>query len=62
MEGISVSLRPKPCSSRDTQSRVPRARSGWLLDISKEEIPQPVGSLCQCSNTLTAKECLLRSK
>ena len=38
-----------PCSNRDTQRRMSRPTSRWLLKISREEIPQPLGSLCQCS-------------
>ena len=34
----------QPCSSRDTQSRVPKATSRWLWKLSKEESPQPLGS------------------
>ena len=52
--GTSVPLRPKPCSSRNTQSRVPRAISRQLWKISKEEKAQPMGSLHQCSVTHTA--------
>jgi len=29
----------------------------WLLESSREEIPQPLGSLCQCSGTRTAQHC-----
>ena len=52
-----MSLRPKPCSSRNTQSRVPRATSRQLWKISKEEASQLLGSLCQCSITCTAQQC-----
>ena len=45
---------PSPCSSSDTQSRMPRTTSKHLLKISKEEIPQPLGSQCWCSVTCTA--------
>jgi len=31
----------------------------WLLESSREEIPQPLGSLCQCSATRTAQQCCL---
>ena len=37
--------------SRYTQSRVPRPMSRWLLKVSKEGTPQPLGSLCHCSVT-----------
>jgi len=46
LEMTSGSPWPTPCSGKDTQSRVPRTMSRWLLDISKEETPQPHGSLC----------------
>lgn len=36
----------QPCSSRDTQSTVPKAVSRPLWKISKEEIPQPLSSVC----------------
>jgi len=48
---------PDPCSSRETQSRRPRATSKWLWRISKGETPQLLGSLCQWS--ITHKEVLL---
>ena len=51
LAGTSGSIKPKPCSSRDTQSRVPRATSRRLWKISKEETLQPLGSLCQHSIT-----------
>jgi len=35
----------QPCSSRDTQSRVPMLMSRWFLRISKQESPQPLSSL-----------------
>lgn len=35
------------------QSRVPR----WLWNISKQETPQPLSSLFQCSVTCTARKC-----
>lgn len=38
----------KPCSSRETQSRVPRSMPRQFLKISKEETPQPLGNLHQC--------------
>ena len=53
-----------PGCSRDTQSRVPRATSKWLLKIPEETL-QPLGSLHQCSVThtvkcfLTFRRCLL---
>jgi len=34
------------CSSRATQSRVPRARSRWLLNTSKEETPPSLRAAC----------------
>lgn len=30
------------CSSRDSQSRMPKIMSGWLLEISQEWSPQPL--------------------
>jgi len=50
--GPSVSLCPSPCSSSTTQSRVPRPMARRLLESSREETPQPLGSLCWCSVTL----------
>jgi len=47
----------QPRCSRATQSRVPRPTARWLLETSKEETPQPLGSLCQCSVTCTAQQC-----
>jgi len=48
------------CSNRNTQSRVPSPMSRWFLKISKEETPQPLSNLCQCSITCTAqKYCLV---
>ena len=35
-----------PCSSRDTQSRLPRLTSRWLLKVCKEETPQPLWKIC----------------
>lgn len=37
--------------SRDSQRRVPRPKTRWLLKVSKEGTPQPLVSLCQCSVT-----------
>jgi len=51
LAGPSGSLCSSLCPSRDTQSRVPRATSRWLWEILKEETPQPLGSLWQCSIT-----------
>jgi len=51
LAGLSGSLCCSPCLSRDTQSRVPRVTSRRLWEIPKEETPQPLGSLCQCSVT-----------
>ena len=34
------------CSSRATQSRVPRDRSRWLLNTSKEETPPSLWAAC----------------
>ena len=36
------SIWPNPCSSRDPHSRVPRPTFRCLLEISKEETPQPL--------------------
>jgi len=44
-------------SSRATQSRVHMAMARQLLKFSKEDTPQPLGSLCQCSTTYTAQKC-----
>jgi len=51
-------VQPNPCPCRDTHSRVLRAASRWLLKISKEKTPQPLGRLRQCSLTHTAQKCL----
>ena len=51
LKGTSDSTYFSPCPSRDTQSRVPRATSRQLWEIPKEETPQPLGGLCQCSIT-----------
>jgi len=59
LAGISGSIWPSPCSSRDTQNRGSRTMSRHLLKICKEETPQPLGSLCQCSITCTAQKCFL---
>ena len=37
------SIWPDPCSSRDTQSRRLGSMSRWLLKVSNEETPQPLG-------------------
>lgn len=37
---------PFPCSSRATQSRLPKIISGWLLETSMEEIPHPLLESC----------------
>lgn len=42
---------PDPHSIRNTQNRVPRSTSRWLLKFSKEETPQPLCTLCQYSGT-----------
>ena len=57
--GLSVSLCPSPCSSSTTQSRVPRPMARQLLESSREETPQPLSSLCQCSSTLVFRESLV---
>lgn len=50
---------PNYWSSRDNQSRVPRATIGWLCKISKKKTPWPLGNLCQCSVTNKGKKRLL---
>lgn len=37
---------PFPCSSRATQSRLPKIISRWLLETSMEEIPHPLLESC----------------
>ena len=49
-------ISPNPHSSRDTQSSALRAVFGQLLEITKEETPQPLGNLCLSS---AAKKCHL---
>jgi len=51
LAGLSESLYSSSCPSKDTQSRVPRAMSRRHWKIPKEETPQLLGSLCQCSVT-----------
>lgn len=46
-------------SSRITQGRLSRPTSRWLLNVSEEDIPQPLGNLCQSSSTHTAQNCFL---
>ena len=46
-----------PISSRATQSKMHRTTARWLLEISMEETPQPLGSLCQCFVTHTTQKC-----
>jgi len=41
LEGASASIWSNPCSSRDTQSRVPRTMSMQLLKISQESLQPP---------------------
>lgn len=49
-----------PCSSRATQSRLPRTTSRWFLKISMEgKYKNFLGSLCQRSITHTVKKCFL---
>ena len=49
-----------PCSSRVTHSRLPRTMSRRLLSTSKDgDSTTSLGSLCQCSATLTVTECFL---
>lgn len=55
--GTSRSTWPNLCLSRDIQSRVPRP---WRsFEVSKDETPQPLGSLCHCSVTCTAPKFLV---
>jgi len=56
LEGTSGSTQTIPCPSRDTHCRVPRTTFRQLLKSFKEETPQSVGSLCQCSAILTEKK------
>lgn len=57
-EGASGSTKSSPCSSGDTQSRVPKPASRHLTEISKEETPQPLNSLYQCFISWTAQKLL----
>ena len=59
LTGPSGSLWPTSHCSRATQSRVPRPTSRQLLETSREETPQPLGNLCQCSITCTVQKCCL---
>lgn len=43
----------QPLFQQGTQSRGPRATSTQLLEISMEDTPQSLGSLCQCSAICT---------
>jgi len=47
----------QPCSSRDTQSRVLRAVSRQVLEISKEESPQPLATCTSCPTTAKVPYC-----
>lgn len=53
--GSSGSIRS--CPSRNTPSRMPRPTAGQLLEISKEETPQPLGGPSWCSITCIAHKC-----
>lgn len=46
-----------PCPSREAHRSAPRPTSRQLLEISKGGSPQPMGSLCQCSDTCAVKNC-----
>lgn len=54
LTGTSGSVCPTPAPA-ETQSRVLRPVSRWLLEISKQETPQ-LCNLCQCSVTCTVKK------
>ena len=49
---------PSPLKAGEN-SRVPRPTSRQFLQTSKEEIPQPLGSLYQCSIIPAAQNCCL---
>jgi len=58
----SLEVHP-PCSRRATSSRLPRAVSRQLLNISKAgDSTASLGSLCWCTVTLTAKKCFLKPR
>jgi len=57
--GLSVSLCLSPCSNSTTQSKVHKPMARRLLKSSREETPQPLSSLCQCSSTLLFRESLV---
>jgi len=60
LKGISGSnLVPPPRSSRVSQSRLPRAMSSLVLNISMNSYSTiSLGNLFQCLSTLIAKRCL----
>lgn len=59
LEGISVGhCVPHACSSRDTQSHLPRTVSRHFYSISKD-LHNPLGNLGQCLVTLRVKKCFL---
>lgn len=58
-EGTSVSLWLKSCSSRDTQSRVPRTVSKQLLITSKGQTPQTLWTACARARSSLSKGCFL---
>lgn len=60
LEDTSGFIQPNTCPSRDTQSRVPRTTSGWVLEVSKEETPQHLSSLHWCSITHTVTKYFLK--
>lgn len=56
---VWVYLVQAPCSSRDTQKKLHRTMSSWLLKISMRETPQPLWATCASFVTYTLNKCFL---
>lgn len=50
---------PAPAWAETLWSRLPRTTPRWILKVSKEKIPQPLGNLRLCSITHTAEKCFI---
>lgn len=51
LEGVSESILSHPCSTWDTQSKVPRTMFRQFLETSKEEALQPLWATCVSSQS-----------
>ena len=47
------------CSSRDTQSNMPRTTFRWLLEIFKKENSQPLWATCANASSAAEHSCIL---